>query len=74
MGDVAQRVSTQALPDWMVPLAAQAVPDLGKVRKSTSEEARRVLGWEPRSKEDAIIATAESLVRLGLLGDLGKVG
>ena len=26
-----------------------------------------MLGWAPRSNEDAIVATAESLVRLGLL-------
>ena len=28
---------------------------------------RRVLGWQPRSAEDAVVATAESLLRLGLL-------
>ena len=28
---------------------------------------RRVLGWEPRSAEDAVVATAESLVQLGLV-------
>jgi dihydroflavonol-4-reductase len=28
-----------------------------------------VLGWEPRSSEEAIVATAESLVKLGLLKD-----
>jgi len=26
-----------------------------------------VLGWAPRSNEEALVATAESLVRLGLL-------
>ena len=29
-------------------------------------------GWAPRSNEDAITATAESLVRLGLLKDSPK--
>jgi nucleoside-diphosphate-sugar epimerase len=74
MGDAARRVPTGALPDWVVRLvspfnrsAAGIVPDLGKVRRATSEKARRVLGWQPRSNEDAIIATAESLVSLGLL-------
>jgi len=33
----------------------------------TNEKAKRVLGWEPRSREDAIVATAESLVELGLV-------
>jgi len=26
-----------------------------------------MLGWAPRSNEDSVVATAESLVRLGLL-------
>ncbi len=74
MGDDASQVSTAALPDWLVrlaalvsPRAAQIAPDLGKVRKSTSEKAERLLGWKPRSAEDALVATAESLIRLGLL-------
>jgi nucleoside-diphosphate-sugar epimerase len=79
MGEPAQQVSTKGMSDWMVklaslfnPVAASIVPDLGKVRESTSEKAKSVLGWEPRSKEEAIIATAESLVRLGLLHKSGK--
>jgi dihydroflavonol-4-reductase len=28
-----------------------------------------MLGWAPRSNEEAVVATAESLVRLGLLKD-----
>ena len=43
------------------------LPELGKVKNATNEKARRVLGWRPRSNEESIIATAESLVRLGLL-------
>jgi len=34
---------------------------------ATSEKAIRLLGWELRAREEAIVATAESLVRLGLL-------
>jgi dihydroflavonol-4-reductase len=45
------------------------LPELGKVKNATNEKARRVLGWAPRSNEEAIVATAESLVRLGLLKD-----
>ena len=74
MGDAASQVSTAMLPDWIVrlaalvsPRAAQIAPDLGKVRTSTSEKAKRLLGWEPRSAEDALVATAESLLQLGLL-------
>jgi len=31
-----------------------------------------ILGWAPRSTEEAIVAGAESLVRLGLPKDSGK--
>jgi nucleoside-diphosphate-sugar epimerase len=74
MGALAKRVPTRQLPDWLVRIAAmrdkavqQILPELGKVRNATSEKARRVLGWTPRSNEEAIVATAESLVQLGLL-------
>jgi len=73
MGAAARRVPTRQLPDWLVrvaawfsPLARQAVPELGKSKNASSEKARRMLGWAPRSNEDAIVATAESLQRLGL--------
>jgi nucleoside-diphosphate-sugar epimerase len=74
MGEAAARVPTRALPDWLLrivarvdPLVRQIVPELGKVHNATSAKARRVLGWRPRSREDAIVATAESLIRLGLV-------
>ena len=76
MGTAARRVPTRQLPNWVVRLAAlrdpavrQILPELGKPRNATSEKATRLLGWVPRSNEDAIVATAESLVRLGLLKD-----
>jgi len=47
----------------------QIIPELGKIKNATNEKAKRVLGWAPRSREEAIVATAESLVRLGLLND-----
>ena len=74
MGAAARKVPTRELPNWMVRLVAltdkaaqQIVPELGKRKNATSEKARRVLGWMPRSQEDAIAATAESLLRLGLV-------
>jgi hypothetical protein len=45
------------------------LPELGKKKNGTNEKARRMLGWAPRSSEEAIVATAESLVQLGLLKD-----
>jgi dihydroflavonol-4-reductase len=42
------------------------------MRNATNEKARRVLGWAPRSNEESIVATAQSLVRLGLLKNSPK--
>jgi nucleoside-diphosphate-sugar epimerase len=74
LGDAARAVPTRVLPDWLVRLASlfdpavgQLVPELGKRKNATGEKARRVLGWAPRSNEDAIVATAESLLRHKLL-------
>ena len=74
LGDAAARVKTRELPDWLVrivglfnPEAAQLVTELGKVKNATNAKAVRLLGWAPRSREEAIMASAESLVRLGLV-------
>ena len=74
MGNVAKGVSTRELPDWLLrgaaifsPVIRQIVPELGKVKNASNDKARRVLGWTPRSNEEAVIATGESLLRLKLL-------
>jgi len=79
MGAAAKRVPTRQLPNWMVRLAALRdpavkviLPELGKKKNGSNEKARRLLGWTPRSNEEAIVATAESLMRLGLLKDSAK--
>jgi len=79
LGDDAKKVPTRQLPNWLVriigrfdPAVRSILPELGKVKNATAEKARRVLGWEPRSREDAIVATAESLAELGLLNGSRK--
>jgi nucleoside-diphosphate-sugar epimerase len=74
MGEAAKKVPTRQLPNWLVRVAAiadpavkQILPELGKLKNGTNEKAKRVLGWAPRSSEEAIVATAESLLQLGLL-------
>ena len=74
LGVAARKVPTRELPSWLVKLVAladgtvrQIVPDLDKYKNASSDKARRMLGWTPRSNEDALVATAESLLRLGLL-------
>ena len=79
MGTWAKRVPTRELPNWLVRIAAirdpavkLILPELGVVKNATNEKARCILGWTPRSNEESIVATAESLVRLGLLKDSPK--
>lgn len=74
LGDTAKRVPTRVLPNWLlrllaliVPSARETIPNLGKVRKSSNGKAKRVFDWQPRSNEETIVATAESLLRLGLI-------
>jgi nucleoside-diphosphate-sugar epimerase len=74
LGDQAKKVPTRQVPNWLLHLAAlrdpavkQILPELGKRKNATSEKAMRLLGWKPRSSEESIVATAESLIRLGLL-------
>ncbi|MBC7768367.1 MAG: aldehyde reductase [Phycisphaerales bacterium] len=79
LGAAAKRVPTMELPDFLVRLAArgdpavqQILPELGKRKNGTNAKAKSVLGWQPRSNEEAILATAESLAALGLLKDSAK--
>ncbi len=79
MGAAGARVATRVLPDGVLRLAAifdksigLVVPELEKTKRATNEKAKRILGWTPRPNEEAIIATGESLVRLGLLKNQKK--
>ncbi len=74
MGMAASRVSTRVLPNILVRSMALAnpamkglLPLLGAKLDASGEKAERLLGWTPRSREEAIVASAESLLRLGLV-------
>lgn len=74
LGEAASAVTSTELPDEVVRQAAVgspalrgALPLLGRNMNATSEKAIRLLGWQPRPREEAIVATAESLLRLGLI-------
>ena len=73
MGDRAKKVPTKVMPNWLVRVAGlfnstarTIVPQLGQIKNASSEKARTMLGWKPRTSEEAIVASAESLVRLGI--------
>lgn len=70
----AGRVPGLRLPDWSMRLAALfdrsarlVLHELGNRREVSAEKARQVLGWTPRPAPDAVLATARSLVRLGIV-------
>jgi dihydroflavonol-4-reductase len=74
MGEAARKVPRRQAPDWLVRIfalfsdgAKAAVPQLGVTRTASGQKAMDVLGWAPHSNEEAILATAASLVRLKLL-------
>jgi nucleoside-diphosphate-sugar epimerase len=70
----AKKIPKRDLPSPLVRVASrfdaplrQLTPELGVRKHATSEKARRLLGWTPRSDRDAVVATAESLLALGLV-------
>jgi len=74
IGALAEKVSVKELPNTLVrmaalknPMAKAIIPFLGVVMNTTNQKAVSMLGWSPRSTEEAIVATAESLIRLGIV-------
>jgi dihydroflavonol-4-reductase len=74
LGDAAAKVNTKQLPNTLLRVLAMRdakiksiIPLLGNHMNTTSTKAIHLLGWSPRSTEEAIVATAESLIRLNLL-------
>lgn len=74
LGTDAKHVPTRVLPRWLVRVGAMfntelraVLPQLRRSQSASHEKATRVLDWQPRSTEDAIVASAESLIRLGRL-------
>ncbi len=62
------------LPNWLARIAARfdaslklIQPELGRDARISNAKAQRVLGWRPRSKEEAVCATAQSLIDAGLV-------
>lgn len=74
MGERGRKVWTWELPDfvvrilsYVVPEAAMVVSELGKAKNASNEKAKKVLGWSPRSAEEALVATCESLIEAGIV-------
>lgn len=74
LGASASKVPKRELPNWLVRFSARRNPGLrgiatllGRNMNASGEKAIHLLGWTPRSCEEAIVASAESLMRFGLL-------
>ena len=70
---VARKAPTRVLPNLLLRIVglfdkevAFIIGELVK-KDASNEKAKRILGWNPRSPEDALVASAESLVKFGLL-------
>lgn len=74
LGNSAKKVSTKEMPDFLVKFLAFFIKDLrmpatflGQNTACSNAKAKKLLGWQPRSAEEAIIATAKSMVELRLI-------
>jgi dihydroflavonol-4-reductase len=72
--DLTAKTPTRVIPNLLLRFIAlfdrelsSVAPQLGKWKDGTNEKAEKVLGWKPRNREDALVATAESLVKFGMV-------
>jgi dihydroflavonol-4-reductase len=71
LGPSGKRIATKPIPDWVLRALApfsrsvrNNLGDMGTVRRGTAEKARRILGWTPIPRDEAILATVDSLYSL----------
>jgi dihydroflavonol-4-reductase len=71
LGDRAGKIPERELPNWLMRLVGtfnkQIKPflsELGKIKPVSNEKAKSVLGWQPRTHEEAILSAAESILNL----------
>jgi len=62
MGDAAR-----ILRDWTSVESASGSPIVGEILRPTNRKAKAVLGFNPRPIDEALLSTAGSLVRTGLV-------
>ncbi|WP_440793250.1 SDR family oxidoreductase [Pedobacter sp. 22226] len=74
LGQKAAKVPTKEIPNWLIRLLAtfnpklkMLTPLLGSIKHASNEKAKNLLGWQPRGNEEAILATANSLIDLKIV-------
>ena len=72
LGDVAGKVPTRKVPDFVIRLAAlfdknlaAVAPRVGQKRAFSSAKAQNMLGWKPRPLEETVLDCARSLIATG---------
>lgn len=70
-GNEAQKVPSKILPNFVVKVGAlfssqfkEIAPLLGKKQLISNQKAKTILNWQPISNEEAILASAKSLIQL----------
>ncbi|HEY8920427.1 MAG TPA: aldehyde reductase, partial [Chitinophaga sp.] len=60
--------------DWIIriaalfsPVAKNIAPQLSRNKNASNQKAKTILGWQPRSNEEAILAAVKSMVEFGLI-------
>ncbi|HEY4454600.1 MAG TPA: aldehyde reductase, partial [Pseudonocardiaceae bacterium] len=69
------KIATRQLPNFAVRLAArfadkslrEITPSLGRRSRHTTEKAKRVLDWQPRSAAETVLDCARSLIANGAI-------
>lgn len=74
LGEQARKVPTRKMPNWLLramallrPELKQLVAELGNIRGGDSSLAMQTLGWTMRPPEEALMATANSLIERGIV-------
>ena len=74
MGHKASKIKTNNLPNFFLRLVSLfdpevrlILPELGQKKGASSAKACNMLGWAPMSREDALVATAESLIKFNMV-------
>lgn len=70
----AEKLPTKKIPNAVLKAAAIADPKLkmlasltGKYAETSNQKAKNMLGWQPRPAREAILATASSMITLGIV-------
>ena len=74
LGNKGRKVPTRGLPGFLLKFMAffdsgiaLVAPELGNEKSATNEKARTLLDWSPIPPADSLVATAESLINLGIV-------